>query len=559
MAFISYLLLAILIALTSASNIRPRPLVWSSQTYGPDGPWQAVKVQIGTPGQPVDLYPGGAFDTIILETSVCSDSNDTSSTCMANTAGLYEPLNSTTSVAVPAAGTTQNNFLDGYQSLSGSGSVLLDQLTLLPGDDFTTAFVPSITINGLTKAYNTLADGTIYPALVGILALGAEVPNQTWIEGEQQINGTQLPNFLYNDGQLASASYGLHIGSVQHGIPGSLYLGGYDQLRIVGPVSVQGYSHSNLLLDLLDIGIGVAEGGSPFPYTSKPGLLAQGNNSIRGFIPVEIEPREPYLYLPASTCAAIAQELPVTFQPKYNLYFWNTDDPRYEQIVTSPSFLSFTFRFNNSATQNFTINVPFALLNLTLDAPVISIPTPYFPCTTPHLQVYGLGRSFLQAAFVGVNWETDLQGAWFLAQAPGPNIGIDPNVMTIGPTDHYLVPSQNDWADSWSKTWVPLPANNSTTAATSKYSRSLGIGAIVGISIGGVVLCVLVIFSSWLLWRSRRREALLRASIDNSSRNGPYEVPQGEVKRLPVELYSGGPCRELPNYQPAYSYAELPA
>lgn len=36
--------------------------------------------------------------------------------------------------------------------------------------------------------------------------------------------------------------------------------------------------------------------------------------------------------------------------------------------------------------------------------------------------VYTLGRAFLQAAFIGVNWQPQSPpGNWFLAQAPGPN------------------------------------------------------------------------------------------------------------------------------------------
>ena len=43
---------------------------------------------------------------------------------------------------------------------------------------------------------------------------------------------------------------------------------------------------------------------------------------------------------------------------------------------------------------------------------------------------YTLGRAFLQAAFVGVNWEPDV-GLWFLAQAPGP-VGFPLSCITSG-------------------------------------------------------------------------------------------------------------------------------
>ena len=150
------------------------------------------------------------------------------------------------------------------------------------------------------------------------------------------------------------------------------------------------------------------------------GLLAKGNASIAPGITVTMSPADPYLYLPQSTCAAIAAELPVVYQPDYGLYFWDTTDRRYSQIITSPAYLEFVFSKNSRNNANLTIKVPFSLLNLTLKAPLVEKPTSYFPCmgTTG---TYALGRAFAQAAFIGVNWGLPA-GNWFLAQAPGPNI-----------------------------------------------------------------------------------------------------------------------------------------
>lgn len=78
--------------------------------------------------------------------------------------------------------------------------------------------------------------------------------------------------------------------------------------------------------------------------------------------------------------------------------------------------LGFKFQKDSSNTHTIDIKVPFALLNLTLDYPLVDRPTPYFPCM-PTNRTYGLGRAFLQAAFVGVNWGNGV-GSWFLAQCP---------------------------------------------------------------------------------------------------------------------------------------------
>ena len=164
------------------------------------------------------------------------------------------------------------------------------------------------------------------------------------------------------------------------------------------------------MLDLLDIGITADHWASPSNYTSKSGLLASGNTTISDSAtkstPVLMNFAAPYLNLPNSTCNAIAQELPVTYSSKYGLYLWNVDDPQYTRIDTSQTYLNFTF-YLLGGVATFAINVPFQLLNLTLDAPLSSRPLQYFQCQPPqdpNNQQYGLGRVFLQAAFIGVSW-----------------------------------------------------------------------------------------------------------------------------------------------------------
>jgi hypothetical protein len=206
----------------------------------------------------------------------------------------------------------------------------------------------------------------------------------------------------------------MHIGSTGLRILPSLYIGGYDQTRVVGEVTVQKFNMHYLPIDLLDIGIGVAEGKSPFTFTSKSGLLASGNSSVGVSMQVIVEPTSPFIYLSKSSCDAIAANLPATYQPDLGLYTWNITTAAYQQIIASPAFLSFTFRLNSSITQNLTINVPFRLLNLTLTTPLVSNPTQYFPCNPfdygKSYGFYTLKKAFLQAAFLGVNWQLDGNG-----------------------------------------------------------------------------------------------------------------------------------------------------
>jgi hypothetical protein len=364
----------------------------------------------------------------------------------------------------------------------------------------------------ITQGHETLPDGTQYEIEVGNLALGAPNVNQTW----GGVDGSMVTSYPFINDQIPSNSFGIHIGSTAVGIPPSLYIGGYDQTRVLGDVTVQKYNMHYFPIDLLDIGIGVAEGASPFTFSSKSGLLASGNSSIGVSMEVIIDPIAPFLYLPKSTCDVITAPLPVIYQPNLGLYFWDTTSPSYHAIISSPAFLSFTLRLNASVTQNLTINVPFSLLNLTLTAPLVQTPTQYFPCNPfDYGKSYGgytLGKAFLQAAFLGVNWGAgDSNGSFFLAQAPGPNTPSEAAVKSIAVDDQSVVPSTNVWADTWKGSWTPLVASSTASPSSSSSGQAsedthpgVSTKAIVGIAVGIVVLALLGMVGGYIVWRKRK-------------------------------------------------------
>jgi hypothetical protein len=131
---------------------------------------------------------------------------------------------------------------------------------------------------------------------------------------------------------------------------------------------------------------------------------------------------------------------------------------------------------------------------------------------------YTLGRAFLQAAFVGVNWQTDLNGVWFLAQAPGPNTPSTPVVTSIGFSDTSLTSSSNQWIDSWKGSWTVLDKGNSSTGsgtignAAGSKAKSLGSGAIAGIAIGVVILAAAVGALAYFCFQKRNRNAVVAAA-----------------------------------------------
>ncbi|CAG7961503.1 unnamed protein product [Penicillium salamii] len=522
-AFVLYALIGL------ASSQRPLSVPWSDQSFGPDGPWNAVTLRMGGGGK-VALYAGGWWETWLIPSSYCRD-NVTTSTCYAEDAGLYHPEYSggfdNTSIELGPSGYEWED-LDysptGATPLVGKARRAQDTFQI-GGKEVVDADI--IVIKEGTQIY---PGGQTYPVQVGHLSLGAGEINQTF-QTWKEIQSTLVASWLWNGThEIPSYSYGMHVGSASHNIPGSLILGGYDKSRALGDISAQPHTGNSAPIQLLEISLGVAAGGSPWEFPRKSGLLAQGNSSLTSGTSVLANVVDPYIYLPQSSCDAIAAELPVTHNPDLGLYLWNTDDTQYTKIVTSASYLAFTFIKDNTNDQNITIRVPFQLLNLTLEAPLVKKPTRYFPCFGTE-GTYALGRAFFQAAFIGVNYGTGNGiGNWFLAQAPGPGISTSSIIVTeAGATE--LTGSSDSWAETWTSHWTPLPGSTDSTIKDSTEgsntnstlpknpkdegsSLSLGDRVGIGAGAGAVGLILAVVFGWWLM---RRRKQHKKTTLNNDS------------------------------------------
>ncbi|KAF7591686.1 hypothetical protein BBP40_001194 [Aspergillus hancockii] len=481
-------LLSVLRDTTYAAN--PLVMNWSSQAYGPDGPWQAVRVSVGSNRQSLDLYPGANGATTILADSICSNTT-LSKTCYAARAGTYNQSESSTAFAL-----NRSSWETSYWNVQGGSiqGVVSDQVNV-------GSVVPNVSFTAIYQTYQTYPNGRQYPVPVGSLALGA--PSLKDVVSGLTLN--MIAAWLYTSGgenSIPSYSYGMHIGSVNPAIPGSLVLGGYDKSRVIGGVSSQPVSSGIWQIILKDIGIDVAAGGSPFNFTRKSGLFMQSNGAVLSKR-VSIDPTKPYMYLPEATCDAITSSLPVSFDSGLGLYIWDTTHSIYANITSSATYLSFSFNKDGLNDQTITVKVPFRLLTLTLQDPLVDQNVTYFPCflstSTPVL-----GRAFLQAAFVGVNWfEGNNTGMWFLGQAPGPGLP-NADITAINVRDTALAASDNSWEQSWEKHWRALGTSSSGNSTSSNGGLTTGQKAGIGIGAGvaGVILFAVIV---WILILHRRR------------------------------------------------------
>ncbi|KAJ1708896.1 aspartic-type endopeptidase [Aspergillus flavus] len=520
-------LLCLLVFVLQDATHAANPLVmnWSSQAYGPDGPWQAVRIAVGSNKQSVDLYPGANGATTIFADSICSNTT-LSTTCYAARAGTYNQSESTTAVAL-----NRSAWETSYWSVQG-GSIqgfVGDQVEV-------GSVIPNVSFKTVYQTYQTYPNGKSYPVPVGNLALGG-------LQLKDVASGLSLNTiaaWLYTSGgdsSIPSYSYGLHIGSVEPAIPGSLVLGGFDKSRVLAEVSSQSvslssYSSGIWQIVLKDIGLGVATGGSPFGFTSKNGLFMQSNGAA---LPksVTIDPTKPYMYLPEATCDAITSSFPVSFNSGLGLYIWDTTNSKYTNITSSATYLSFVFNKDGLSDQTITVKVPLRLLTLTLQDPLVDRNATYFPCfhstDTPVL-----GRPFLQAAFVGVNWfEGNNTGTWFLGQAPGPGLP-EADITTINVADATLAASNTSWEESWAKYWRPLPeyGSNSSTSSNSGLSTGAKAGIGVGVGVAGVLLIAGGVWVAVLRRRGRQpvaveeRRAVFRGFAELPASKKPDAYPR---------------------------------
>lgn len=204
---------------------------------------------------------------------------------------------------------------------------------------------------------------------------------------------------------------------------------------------------------------------------------------------------------------------------------------------------------------------------------MIDTPTQYFPCRPDggnYQLVYTLGQAFLQAAFIGIDWNiNNPPGNWFMAQAPGPNIGSSPFTTAMQTGVSELQPSNVKWEDTWTGHWTPLSDGTATSSESPAPAPSSGLstGAKAGIGAGAAVaLIIVIVVIGAIFWMRRRKHrnaadagtdsprehtalyhhdkgASSQGNIhETSSKYGYYDRSTGQT----YELDGVAPLRELP-------------
>ncbi|KAK4224247.1 aspartic peptidase domain-containing protein [Podospora fimiseda] len=562
-------------------------------SFGPDGPWQAAAIILGTTDQQTlasnksqptwaAAWPSTLGFTSLLTTEkhgpdqggVLKITRDQAMQSMS----WGEFGEAGRNVMATIAGVYGNQLSTGVGMMSDL--TLLDLGLRAPGYANVKAFTYAMNDTTIFVTQKTeKSPSKKFIPKVGILGLGKPSDSQLRL-GEALIGdglkGNGLVEQMKNNGVVGSNSFGMHLGSVPLKQKGSLVLGGYDTKRVVGPVGTFETQLGMVLISLVDVVLGSELGGWPYDTPQQDiGGLFNGTddqwgidtvNVLRrkkGSIIVNVNPTVPGIYLPNTTCANIAKHLPVTFNASvgwYGTWLWNTQDPAYKRIVNSPAYLGFVL--SDTSANNITIKVPFKLLDLTLEEPYVDTPTQYLPCHDTRSYKSGaweLGRAFLQAAFYGANMDRNIT---FLAQAPGPS-GEQAVVRAIKPDDTTIASQpESRFAESWKSHWTILeePLADSASTDGAAKDKKLGGRAIAGVVIGSLAGVGLISAAIWFFWRRRQQSLQKSSEIQDENQTPEYTDDVKDDPNYVPELGGNGKkIHEMAQSPLVSEMAETPA
>ena len=384
-------------------------------------------------------------------------------------------------------------------------------------------------------------NGRNYSAQAGVLGMGQAPDNLT---------NPSLLKQMKVAGIITSMFCGLHIGSAPFKQHGSMILGGYDQSRVLQEVGTFSLGPVGPLVSINDVFLGVESGLSPFAQPNNISLWHGFDED--GAREVIVNPSVPYMFLPVAVCEAAAQYLPLTWNRGLGLYTWNPGD-QFSRLVGSPGFMAIVLADNNA--ENITIKVPLQLLNLTMSPPIVDTVTQYFPCRpTDVARDYTLGRAFLQAAFLGFEFEHNLT---FIAQAPGPTMEKSA-IKVYQSFDTSVTPHPSGtYRSSWERSWKVLHGNTTNTSQPTSPSTSnegLSGGATTGVVVGSVLGALGLVAAAATVWRKKKRighnttarthDATMAPPLSDQSL-GTSENPAELARGKPSELYGNAPPHEM--------------
>ncbi|KAI9702318.1 MAG: hypothetical protein M1836_000797 [Candelina mexicana] len=465
-----------------------------------------VAIRVGTPPQWVEVFISTASrETWVVGTGGC----DSSTLCRDKRGGLFRSNTSSTWHNV-------GDFdlgLDPQLGFGKSGHYGFDTVDL--GD---ATSVP----NQIVSVINT----TDY--WLGFMGLGIKPTNFT-----TSTEPTLLSTLYEGQKTIPSRSYGYTAGAHYQlkTVPASLTLGGYDAKRFMPhDTSFELSPNQDPVVSVNQIDVSATRppsGLGPNPLQ----LLGTAEASL-----FTIDSSTPFLWLPEAVCRRFEAALGLTYDANLQLYTFEGNASRRNDLVNSNLTFTFTLADLPSSTQAINITLPYSAFDLQLTYPypglnatASSPPTKYFPLRKAANETqYTIGRAFLQEAYLIVDFERN-------------NFSVHQTIFTANAV------STTNLVDI-----LPRNQTSGVVSKSTKSNKSLDTSTIIGIVMGiisGLIL-VTLIFIAYLIKSYRQHENAPKAYppwfppwLKFSSDVKHQQINETSVSELPVSKNSP---QELP-------------
>ncbi|KAF2154979.1 acid protease [Myriangium duriaei CBS 260.36] len=432
---------AVPVAVASADLPAPVSVPPSGLWDGIDGSWSSFNISIGNPPQISRVFASWmTYQMWVVHPLGCPDATVA---CANARGGLFYKNESTSWDEKGVYG------LAGETNLGVDGNGIFG---------FDSAALGATAQQLLPVSNATVVDFAVTEPYLGMLGINPKPTNwtsytdysQSYISQLKQTNSIPSVSFGYTAGAAYRSSKTL----------ASLTLGGYDESR---------FDENNIEFTL-------APDNSRDTVVAVQSITASQNSSTG---PANLLPSPIYalvdaaaaeIWLPIEACQAFEQQFGLQYDNNTELYLVNSTT--HSTLVARNATFSFTVAQETSGGATIVIDLPYAAFNLTAKSPYrqLANDTLYFPLRRAQNSTqYTLGRTFMQEAYISVNYET-------------AKFNLSKTVWTEG-VPEKLVAMQ--------------PASSTNNAATASPSGTpsandsgLGVGAIAGIVTVTLLLCL---------------------------------------------------------------------
>ncbi|KAK1997260.1 eukaryotic aspartyl protease [Colletotrichum falcatum] len=502
------LIASVLVAPVAAETRSAVALTPSDGWYGIDGNWSTIQLQVGTPGQTVNVLASTSLSEFwVIGAGGCS-ANDPPCSSARGDVFKFADSKSWNPLGAWQLG------LD-YLNNDGDGDYGLETLstTLLEGD------------GGLSMDHIITASINTTSYYLGFLGLGV-----TKGSFGNQVAESPLSQAVKKYGRIPSYSYGYTAGAYYMGVSGtpcSLTLGGYDESRFIKHDEEFSLDPSDGLPHALVRAIEVTTGQDvalPDGWNTSTRILSSMSTSFTAMI----DSSTPYLWLPDAICDEFAEAFNLTYNSTFNLYTFT--DGQYTDFKSDPSPYSFTFTFSshdNNDDFGHPLTVP-GVINITVTAAAFAQvlrypfqndaiqpsdpPVPYFPLRRASglTDTFIIGRSFLQEAYLITKYDT---GVFSLHQALFPDEPLESLQL------HSVAQPNNSS--------FPAPAS------ASQY-EGLSTAQMVGIAVGVIAACAIMLACWYFFYRRQKKSRAMMGALEDGKDGASSIMP--ESPKRPVTM-----------------------